>query len=268
MCPRLVPVESTTLTVTNSGPLRWAKRFKNLRRRHRQLLHPPADRIRDRDGCHRRADTNLADTLHAVGMIPIRHLDHDRIDHRDIESHRHPVVEETRIAHPAVLVVDILLIQRPADPLHHPSLHLALDVARMDRPAGILGAHETQDGDPADLGVDLHVAELSQEPGRLPARVHGASRPDESAGGAELRGDFLQRQLIEVPHVVAPGSIGDTTGRSGLLVWYWHDPFSLCNRHQEAMGGMSIDWSPTENRRDNLPICVAGGVSVWKQVGP
>ena len=40
-----------------------------------------------------------------------------RVDHRQVGRHRHAVVEEARVLHAAVGVVDVFLVQRPADAL-------------------------------------------------------------------------------------------------------------------------------------------------------
>jgi hypothetical protein len=44
------------------------------------------DRVGDRR--HRRHDADLADPLGAAGVGRVRHLDQDRLDHRDIGSDR------------------------------------------------------------------------------------------------------------------------------------------------------------------------------------
>jgi hypothetical protein len=90
----------------------------------------------------------------------VRHLDHYRVDHRQIGGDRHPVIEEPRVIEPAVLVVYVLLVQRTADPLHHPALDLALDIGGVDRFADILGRDKAQDRHLAGLGVDLDITEL------------------------------------------------------------------------------------------------------------
>ena len=73
------------------------------------------NRVGDRG--ERRHDRRLADAAHAVGMRGVRHLDDHRVDHRQIRGDRHPVVEEARVLHRAVGVAQVLLVERPADPL-------------------------------------------------------------------------------------------------------------------------------------------------------
>src|SRR5438132_1148340 len=50
---------------------------------------------------------------------------------------RHAVVEERGVHHPAGPVVDVFLVQRPADALGRTTLHLALDIAGVDRVADV-----------------------------------------------------------------------------------------------------------------------------------
>src|SRR6516225_10081478 len=119
------------------------------RRRHRQVAHANADRVVDRvgDGRHWRHDRHLADTAGAERMPRVRVLDHDGVDHRHVGGDRHAIVEKARIFETPVLVVNVLLVQCPADALCHPALDLALDIGGMDRAADILYRGVTQDLD-------------------------------------------------------------------------------------------------------------------------
>ena len=135
------------------------------------MRSPIASRDRVGDRRHRRDDRHLADAARAERMARVRHLDQDRLDHRQVGGHRAAVVEEARVIHLAVLVVDVLLVQRPADALRDAALDLALDVARVDRAADILHRGVAQDRDLAGLRVDLDVADMRAEAGRRrPAR--------------------------------------------------------------------------------------------------
>jgi hypothetical protein len=68
----------------------------------------------------------------------VRHLDQDRLDHRHVGGDRHPVVEEPGIIEPALRVVDLLFVERPADALRNAAPDLAFDIGRMDRAANTL----------------------------------------------------------------------------------------------------------------------------------
>ena len=135
----------------------------------------------------RRHDRHLADAAHAVGMAGIRHLDHHRVDHRQVEAGRHPVVEEAGVGHLALVVVDVLLVQRPADALHGPALHLPLDVAGMDRLADVLNGGVAQDGHLARLGIDLDVDDVRGEGAADAGRIDAGPADDGAAGGVQLR---------------------------------------------------------------------------------
>ena len=63
-------------------------------------------------------------------------------------------------------VVDVFLVQRPADALRNAALDLPLDIARVDRTADILRGDETQHRHLAGLRIDFDVAELGAEAGR------------------------------------------------------------------------------------------------------
>ncbi len=71
-------------------------------------------------------------------MQRIQHLDDNRLDQRHIEASRHPVVEQPEVTQAPISVVDVLFVESPAKALRGAALHLPLDVARMDSPAGIL----------------------------------------------------------------------------------------------------------------------------------
>src|SRR6266852_8206791 len=132
---------STTRGMSHLVETTFLERLEHLRRRHRQLSEADAGGVFHRvgDRPERRDDGRLADAAHAVRMARVRDLDEDRVDHRHVGGHGHAVVEEARVLQLAVGAVDVLLVQRPADALHRPTLELSLDVARMDGPAGVLG---------------------------------------------------------------------------------------------------------------------------------
>src|ERR1700730_6464965 len=94
------------------------------------------DRVGDRG--HRRHDRHLAYTAAPERMARVRVLDDHGVDHRHVGRDRTAVVEKPGVLEAALLVVDVLLIERPADALGYTALDLALDVGRMDRPADIL----------------------------------------------------------------------------------------------------------------------------------
>ena len=96
--------------------------LQHLRRRHRQAVEALAERLVDGvgDRGHHRDQRHFADALDALRVLRVRHLDHDGVDHRQVRTHRHAVVEEAGIIDLALLVVDVLLVQRPADALATP----------------------------------------------------------------------------------------------------------------------------------------------------
>jgi len=62
-------------------------------------------------------------------------------------------------------------VQRPADALDDAALDLPLDIGGVDRGADILRGDKAQDRHLAGLGIDLDIAELAGEAGRLAAGV-------------------------------------------------------------------------------------------------
>ena len=97
------------------------------------------------------------------GMARVRHLDEDRVDHRHVGRDRAAVVEKARVIHAALLVVDVFLVERPADALGDAALDLALDIGWMDRAADILRRGVAQHRDMAGLGIDLDIADMRRE---------------------------------------------------------------------------------------------------------
>src|ERR1041385_3941286 len=100
-------------------------------------------------------------------MTRVWHLDEDRVDHRHVGSDRHAVVEEARIFEAAILVVDIFLVERPADALCDTALHLPFDIGGMDRAPDILDRGIAQDFDRAGLAIDLDIANVGRETGAV-----------------------------------------------------------------------------------------------------
>src|SRR4029077_5312412 len=118
-------------------------------------------------------------------------------DHRQVEAGRDPGIEQTPVTQDALTFVEVLLVERPADPLHGATLHLAFDVARMDRLAGVLGYRGPQNLDLAGLGIDLDVDAGRCETRRTAARVARGAPGDRAAGTAEARSDFLDGHRLD-----------------------------------------------------------------------
>src|SRR5260370_21818029 len=96
-------------------------------------------------------------------MLRVGDLDHDGVEHGQVGGDGHAIVEEARVIELAVLVVDVLFAERPADALGDAALHLALDIVGMDRPADILERGIARDPDAAGIAVDLDVADMRAE---------------------------------------------------------------------------------------------------------
>src|SRR5271156_2801806 len=118
-------------------------------------------------------------------MAGVRFLDEDGFDHRQVEAGRHPVVEETEVTQRALVVVKIFFVQRPAESLRGAALHLSLDVARMNRLAGILRDGASQDLHLAGVGIDFDVNQRGRKAWSYPARIHARTAGDRSSRAAE-----------------------------------------------------------------------------------
>ena len=125
-------------------------------------------------------------------MTRVRHLDDDRVDHRQVVGDRHPVVQERAVHHVAPVVHEVLFVQAPADALGRSALHLPLDVARVDRLARVLRYCRSEHLDLARLRVGL---EIDDEPCKCRADARGVDRATPGDGAA--RRIRLSRQLLE-----------------------------------------------------------------------
>src|SRR5260370_1414741 len=88
------------------------------------------------------------------------------------------------------------------------ALDLALDIAGMDRLADILGGDKAQYRDLAGLGIDLDIAELGREAGRLTAGIDRGGGGKRAAGQCRLAGDLLQRHRLKIADIAA-GRLGE-----------------------------------------------------------
>src|SRR5207248_8696627 len=135
-------------------------------------------------------------------------------------GNRHAVVEEAWIFEAAVLVVDIFLVERPANALGDPALHLAFDIAGVDRAADILDRRVPQDLDVAGLAVDLDIANMGREARALALGIDLHLGADRAAGAGRLARDLRQRQRLEAAGIGAGriGPAGLTIDRFGADV--------------------------------------------------
>ena len=75
---------------------------------------------------------------------------------------RHEVVEEGRRERCALVVVDEVLVEHPADPLHDAARDLAFHDHRVDHDAAVLAHHVAQHRDHAGVGIDLDGAHVAR----------------------------------------------------------------------------------------------------------
>ena len=124
------------------------------------------------------------------------------LDVRHLGRHRHQVVGHVAVEQLAALVVEAVLEQRAADPLHHAAADLLVDQLRIDHGAAVLHAPVLEQRDEAGVGVDLEIARLDAVgEGERPGARHVVARRHQlglEAGrqrvGAEI-GDA--RDLVE-----------------------------------------------------------------------
>ena len=147
-----------------------------------------ADRVDDRvaDRRARGHDRRLADDARPVRPGLGRHLDDDRLDHRQVAAGQQPVVEQAGVGDPPVLVVDELLGQGHADALNGAALDLSLDRHRVDRQPSVLRGHDPLDGRPPVSG-----STCDDRAGRREARERApgavGARADDRAGALHRR---------------------------------------------------------------------------------
>src|SRR5262249_23695818 len=141
-------------TIRAVGPILLPQSLQDATRRQRESVHAHTYSVRNsvRHRCQGRNDGRFAHAPHPKGMIRIRHFHDHSIDHRQVQTRGHAIIQEARINHVALLIEEILFIERPADTLHRPTLDLPLDVARVDRLASVLHCRVTQDRDLTRLG--------------------------------------------------------------------------------------------------------------------
>src|SRR6266566_9960743 len=127
-------------------------------------------------------------------MAGVRFLDDARFDHRQVETGRHPVVEESAVTQRTLVVVEVFLVERPAEALHRSTLHLTLDVARMNRLAGILRDGDSEQMNFAGIGIDFDIDARGRESRADAARIDTRASGDRSAGAAEARRELFDRR--------------------------------------------------------------------------
>src|SRR4029453_6388117 len=146
-------------TIRTVGPILLPQSLQDAAWRQRELVHAYTDGMRN--GVRHRGqgwnDGRFAHAPHPKGMIRIRHFHDHGIDHRQVQTRGHAIIQEARIDHVALLIEEILFIERPADTLHRTTLDLTLHVARVDRLASVLHCSVTQNRDLARLRIHFNI---------------------------------------------------------------------------------------------------------------
>ncbi len=123
-------------------------------------------------------------------------LHNHRINHRQVQAGRHAVVQEAGVGHDALAVVDVLLVQGPADALDGAALHLALDVGGVNGGAAVLHGRVAQDRDLARVGVHRDIHDVGGEGPALAGRIDAGPADDRAARLVQLGGQFLERETL------------------------------------------------------------------------
>ena len=168
-------------------------------------------------------------------MTRVWHLHNDGVYHRQVQARRHAVIEEAGVHHRPVGAHRILFVQRPADSLDAPSLHLALDVARVNCLACILDGCEPKNGYLARVRVHLHISDVAGEGAAHATRIDGGAPDDRPSGRAQLPGQLLEREL----------EIG----------------LALAAKHAgSGFDGVRLDLPETRGPRGHLPVYILRGL--------
>src|SRR6516162_2263143 len=115
--------------------------LEQFRRAHRQVIHPDPYRSIHRVGSRGRwrHNRNLAHAPDSQWMIWMGYFNYVGFDEWEVETSRNPIVEEARITHATLLIVEVFLVQSPSEALGGSALHLPFDITRMKRLADVLG---------------------------------------------------------------------------------------------------------------------------------
>ena len=148
-------------------------------------------------------------------MCRIGVFHHNRINCRQIGGNWDTIVEEAGIIQPTVLVVNVFLVQRPADALRHAALDLTFHVGGMYCPADILARSKAQDFDMTRVRVDLDIDHMRTNRTHVTACILRHGCHDRAASRQGFRCQFLQRQRIELARILTRwmrGTIGPLNG--------------------------------------------------------
>ena len=92
---------------------------------------------------------------------------------------------------PAVLAINIFLIQNPADALNRAALELAFDIVGLDGFAGVLNDRVTADVGFAGFLIDLCIDDMHAETGTCTRRIGREMTRDRPTRAPHPLGDFL-----------------------------------------------------------------------------
>ena len=123
------------------------------------------------DGAHWWHDRCFADAANPIRVVRVWYFDDDRVNERQVRCDRNAVVEEACVIELAVVVVDVFLVQCPADALGGAALVLAFNVRGVDRATGILNDGVAFDIDLAGFCINLDIdQDACRDLGLRPAR--------------------------------------------------------------------------------------------------
>src|SRR5262249_24572250 len=113
-----------------------------------------------------------------------------------IEARRHPVIEEAGVGHLTFVVVEVLLVQRPAYALDAATLHLTFDIAWMNRGAHILYGRVMEDRDLAGFRIDFDIGDVRGEAAADARGIDAGAADDGPARGVQLAGQLDERHAL------------------------------------------------------------------------
>src|SRR5262249_13724362 len=142
--------------------------FESLRylgRGHGQIAQPDSNGLIDGVGerSWRRDDRDLTDAADSIGVSGVRDFHDNGLNHWQVQAGGHAIVQKTGVQHLTRIIVNIFLIESPANALHDATLHLPFNIAGVNRFPGILNSRVPKDRDFACFGVHFNVRDMGRK---------------------------------------------------------------------------------------------------------
>ena len=126
-------------------------------------------------------------------MAGIWHFHDMRLNHGQIETCGHPIIEQTRIGQKPIPIIGVFFVECPANALCYSPLHLSFDITGINGFASILNHRDAQNLHFARFGIHFNIGNHHRKSTAHAGRIYGCPAHNGATGFVKMTCQLFER---------------------------------------------------------------------------